>query len=217
MKKLSILLADDHAIIREGLKSLIKSQPDMEVMGEADNGRAALQQARELQPDVLVMDISMPEINGAKVTELLAKEHPQIKVLALTVHEDKGYLRQLLKAGAAGYVLKRAAAHELIHAIRAVASGGTYLDPMMTNKIVGDYVREKSVRDELLQDTLSEREIEVLRLIAEGHSNKEIASRLKLSVKTVETYKTRLMSKLGFHSRTEIVRYALDQGWLQGT
>jgi DNA-binding NarL/FixJ family response regulator len=215
LSKLRIFLADDHAIIREGLKSLIEAQPDMIVVGETDNGRAAWREVKALHPDVVVMDISMPELNGAKATELLKRDCPETKVLALTVHNDQGYLHQLLKAGASGYVLKRAAPHELIRAIRAVAAGETYLDPTIVSDVVGSYVRKQSTREGQPQGELSEREAEVLRLIALGYSNKEIATRLDISVRTVETYKARLMEKLNFHSRAEIVRYALLQGWLE--
>ncbi|HZG50619.1 MAG TPA: response regulator transcription factor [Pyrinomonadaceae bacterium] len=215
MSKLRIFLADDHAIIREGLKSLIEAQPDMIVVGETDNGRGAWREAKALHPDVVVMDISMPELNGAKATELLKRDCPETKVLALTVHNDQGYLHQLLKAGASGYVLKRAAPHELIRAIRVVAAGETYLDPTIVSDVVGSYVRKQSTREGQPQGELSEREAEVLRLIALGYSNKEIATRLDISVRTVETYKARLMEKLNFHSRAEIVRYALLQGWLE--
>lgn len=215
MNKLCIFLADDHAIIREGLKSLINAQPDMNVIGETDNGRTAWLEAKALSPDVVVMDISMPELNGAKATELLKRDCPQTKVLALTVHNDQGYVHQVLKAGASGYVLKRAAAHELIQAIRAVAAGDTYLDPSIVSNVVGSYVRKQSAKEGLPSGDLSEREMEVMRLIALGYSNKEIAFKLDISVRTVETYKVRLMEKLSFHSRAEIVRYALLQGWLQ--
>jgi DNA-binding NarL/FixJ family response regulator len=217
MSKLRIVLADDHAIIREGLKSMVNAQPDMEIVGEAENGRAAWQKVKELQPDLVVMDVSMPELSGAQAAERLKQDCPKVKVLALTIHEDKGYVRQLLKAGASGYVLKRAAPVELIHAIRMVAAGGVYIDPMVAGKVVNGYARPQSIRDELLRRDLSEREIEVLSFIAKGYSNKEIASQLEISVRTVETYKVRLMEKLGFHSRSEIVRYALQQGWLQET
>jgi two-component system response regulator NreC len=213
--KLNIFLADDHAVVREGLKALINAQPDMEVIGEADNGRDALRQARDCRPDLVVMDISMPEMKGDVVTEQLKRECPEIKILALSVHEDKSYLRELLEAGASGYVLKRAAAAEMIQAIRIVAAGGVYLDPQMAGKVVGSFVRKAPLRGEIAGSELSEREAEVVRLIAQGYTNKEIAVRLDLSVKTVETYKARSMEKLGLDSRAEIVRYALEQGWLQ--
>jgi two-component system response regulator NreC len=217
LNKLRVLLADDHAVIREGLKSLVNAQPDMHVVGEAENGRVALQRASEVQPDVVVMDVSMPELNGIEATGRLKQTSPQVKVLVLTVHEDKGYLRQLLKAGASGYVLKRAVAQELIHAIRTVAAGGVYLDPALAGKVVGSYIRKRSVEDELLNTDLSPRETEVLSLVAWGYSNKEIANKLEISIRTVETYKARLMEKLDLHSRADMVRYALHQGWLQNS
>lgn len=215
MTKLRVFLADDHAVIREGLKSLVNAQPDMEIVGEAENGRLAWQLAKALEPDVAVMDVSMPELNGVKATEILTQECPKIKVLALTVHEDQGYLRQILKAGAAGYVLKKAMAEELIHAIRTVAAGNTYIDPVLANNVVRGYLRDASVKDRLLGSDLSARETEVLRLIAWGYSNKEISSQLNIGTKTVETYKARLMDKLELRSRVEIVLYALHQGWLK--
>jgi DNA-binding NarL/FixJ family response regulator len=215
MAKLRVYLADDHAIVRAGLKALINSEPQMEVSGEAGDGRTACQEVQELQPDVVVMDVSMPQMNGAQATAQLKQACPSVKVLALTVHEDKGYLRLLLEAGASGYVLKRAAAEELIHAIRTVAAGGVYLDPALAGKVVGSFVRAPAGKSVLEGGDLSDREVEVVRLIAAGHSNKEIASRLSLSVKTVETYKARSMEKLGLDSRADLVRYALQRGWLQ--
>jgi DNA-binding NarL/FixJ family response regulator len=215
MTKLRVFLADDHAVVREGLKSLINAQPDMEVTGEAGDGRDACEQVAHLRPDVAVLDVSMPGMSGAEAAARLRQECPQVKVLALTVHEDKGYLRQLLGAGAAGYVLKRAAAEELIRAIRAVAAGGVYLDPALAGKVVGGFVRQPPGKGAPEGGELSEREGEVVRLVAAGHSNKEIAGRLDLSVKTVETYKARSLEKLGLHSRADLVRYALRQGWLQ--
>jgi DNA-binding NarL/FixJ family response regulator len=212
--KIRILLADDHAIVREGLKALINSQPDMEVIGEVVDGAQALRLADELDPDVAVVDVSMPEMGGAQVTERLRAARPDRKILILTIHEDKSYLRALLAAGAAGYVLKRAAAAELVQAIRAVAGGGTYIDPSLAGGVVEDFVHPEPATEGTPLD-LSERESEVLRLIAQGYSNKEIASRLKLSVKTVETYKSRSMEKLGARSRVDIVRYAARRGWLE--
>lgn len=214
MNKIRVLLADDHAIVREGLKSLVNSQPDMEVIGEAPDGLAAVGMTSELDPDVVVVDVSMPGLNGAQVTTKLREACPDRKVLVLTVHEDKGYLRLLLEAGASGYVLKRAAASELVQAIRAVAGGGTYLDPALASSVVDDFVRPGAER-EVPAVELSEREGEVVRLIALGYSNKEIAAQLKLSVKTVETYKTRSMEKLHIRSRVDIVRYAAKRGWLE--
>jgi DNA-binding NarL/FixJ family response regulator len=212
MSTIRVLLADDHAIVREGLKSLINSQEGMEVVGEAADGLAAVSLTTELDPDVAVVDVSMPGLNGAQVTTQLRAVRPDRKVLVLTVHEDKGYLRSLLEAGAAGYVLKRAAAAELVQAIRAVADGEMYIDPSLTASLVDDFVRPAA---EPVTADLSDRESEVVRLIALGYSNKEIAAQLKVSVKTVETYKTRSMEKLHIRSRVDIVRYAVRRGWLE--
>ena len=215
MSKLRIFLADDHAVVREGLKSLVNSQPDMEVVGEAGDGHAALRGVRELRPDVLVLDITMPELNGLDVTERLKQACPRVRVLALTVHEDTSYLRQLLQAGASGYVLKRGAAEELILAVRTVAAGGVYLDPSLAGRVVSGYLGGQFGLPSSPRGDLSEREAEVLRRIALGYSNKEIAAQLGVGVRSVETYKTRLMEKLDLRSRADIVRYALHQGWLQ--
>lgn len=214
MKNLRVFIADDHTILRDGLKALVNSQADMEVIGEADNGRSAWQMVKELLPDVVVMDVSMPEMNGAQATERLRQSCPGVRVLALTAHDERSYLRHLLKAGASGFLLKRAAADELVHAIRVVASGGAYIDPTLAGRILSSLMRQTSDSPRS-ESELSDREAEVLRLIAWGYSNKEIGVKLDLSVKTVETYKARLTEKLKFRSRTEIVRYAVRQGWLQ--
>src|SRR5689334_21287598 len=187
MAKLQIFLADDHMVVREGLKTLINGQPDMIVIGEAGDGETAWQQARECQPDVVIMDITMPGLNGVRATTEIKRACPDIKVLALSVHEDTSYLRQLLAAGASGYVLKHAAADDLIQAIRIVAAGGVYLDPALAGHVVARYVRVPAEASALLGAALSEREIEVVHGIAQGYSNKEIAAQLNLSVKTVET------------------------------
>lgn len=214
--KLRIFLADDHSIMREGLKSLVEAQPDMEVIGEADNGRSAWRQARELQPDVVVMDVSMPVLNGMRATTLIKRVCRNVKVIVLTVHEDHGYMRQLLEAGASGYMLKKTAADELIKGIRVVAAGGVYLDPAQAGKVVGGFIRKSGQRGAAGCSTdLSARETEVLRLVAWGYTNKEIASQLNISVKTVETHKAHVMTKLGLKSRSDFVRYALHQGWLE--
>ena len=215
MNKLNIIIADDHQVVREGLKALINAQPDMHVVGEAEDGRAAWLLAKQLEPDVVLMDVSMPGMNGAEATERLRKDCPRVKVLALTVYEDKSYLRKLLTAGAAGYVLKRAVVEELVRAVRTVAAGGSYVDPTLAGKLVSSYISQHTGGLKQPGGELSERESEVLRLIAWGYSNKEIAAKLGISVKTVETYKVRLMEKLDLRSRADIVRYALRQGWLQ--
>ena len=215
MDKLRIFLADDHAVVRAGLKTLVNAQADMVVVGEAGDGQAALEQVRDCLADVVIMDISMPQLNGALATVQMRQQCPHIKVLALSVHEDTGYLRRLLEAGASGYVLKRSAADTLIQAIRMVAEGGIYLDPALAGKIVGSLLGKSAAEGETPTAELSERETDVVRLIAQGYSNKEIATQLNLSVKTVETYKARAMEKIGVDSRVAIVRYALQRGWLQ--
>jgi DNA-binding NarL/FixJ family response regulator len=217
MSKLRILIADDHQIIRDGLQGLINAEPDMEVVGEAGDGQGAVRGVLELHPDVVVMDISMPGMSGAKATERIRSASPEVKVVALTAHEDKGYIGQMLQAGASGYVLKLAAAEELIQAIRIVAAGGAYLDPAVASKVVDGYVRQKAAKQGSRQDQLTNREEEVLKLVAQGYVNKEIAAQLEISVKTVETHKHNFMEKLGLRSRAEIVRYALSRGWLQDT
>ncbi|HYK19404.1 MAG TPA: response regulator transcription factor [Pyrinomonadaceae bacterium] len=217
MTKLRVFVADDHAVLRDGLKALVNGQPDMEVVGEADNGRVALERAKELMPDILLMDISMPDLNGVAAAELLRQECPTIKILVLTAYKDKGYLDRFLKIGASGYVLKFSAADELIGAIRQVAAGEVYLDPEIADRITDGYVRSRFLKGEIRQRELTMREEEVLRLIAQGHSNKEISNQLKIAVKTVESHKANLMQKLELRTRTEIVRYAVRQGWLQDT
>ena len=214
MKKLRILLADDHKILRDGLRLLINGQPGMRVVGEAADGREALRQARALKPDVVVMDLSMPGLNGLQATEQLKAELPAMKVVALTAHEDESYLGQLCKAGAAGYVLKRSAGEQLIEAIGAVAKGGVFYEASLASKALARQMSGGGPRRDRQTVDLSEREEEVLRLLAWGYSNKEIAGELSLSVKTVETYKVRVAEKLGLRSRTEMVQYALRQGWL---
>jgi len=213
-ESLRVVLADDHAVVREGLKVLLNAQPDIEVVGEAADGEAACQAAMELAPHVLVMDLSMPLLGGAEATARVRRDCPAVKVLALTVHEEPLYLTQLLRAGASGYVLKRAAAAELVQAVRTVASGRTYIDPSLAGAVVEGYLDARTAAERPTHDALSEREREVLERIARGFSNKEIAAELGLSVKTVETYKARVAEKLSLRTRVDIVRYAARQGWL---
>ena len=211
---LRIFLADDHAVVREGLKTLINAQPDMEVVGEAEDGHEAVLKADNCASDIVVMDLSMPRMNGVQATEVLRKMCPEMKVLALTMHEDASYLRSLLEAGASGYVLKRSAPQDLVHALRSVAGGGTYIDPALAGKVVGSFVQKPPLRGEIAGLSLSEREEEVLRLVALGYTNKEIGARLSISSKSVETYKARAMEKLELESRVDIVRHAAQLGWL---
>ena len=217
MNSLRIFLADDHTVMREGLKSLVNAQTDMDVIGEADNGRATLQKVRELQPDVIILDISMPDLNGIQVTERLKRMCQKVTILVLTAHDDSGYLRQLFEVGASGYVLKKAAAEALINAIRVVATGGVYLDPSLAGKVVGGYLNNRRPGGKPLCNDLSDREKEVLRLVAWGYTNKEVAAYLRISVKTVETHKANIMQKLDLKSRVEMVKYALRHGWLRAT
>ena len=213
MRKLRIFLADDHAVVRTGLKTLINAEQDMQVVGEAADGQEATRLIPALAPDIAVFDVSMPELNGAQATRRLREICPAVKVLALTVHEDRSYINDLLAAGATGYLLKRAAAGELINAIRFVAGGGVYIDPRVAGKLVGPLVRGANATT----TELSRRETEVLSLVARGHSHKEISAQLDVSLKTVETYKARSMEKLGLHSRVDIIRHASEAGWLRAS
>ena len=215
MGRLRIFLADDHAVVRAGLKSLINAERDMEVVGEATNGKEAVDKIGAAPPEVAVLDVAMPGLTGPQVTEKLRQTCPKVRVLALTVHEDRSYLHQLLQAGAAGYVLKRAAGDELIRAIRAVAAGETYIDSRVARNLVSAFVDPKTRRAAACAD-LSERELEVIRLIAQGFTNKEVAGQLGVSAKTIETYKTRSMEKLGLRGRVDLVQTAVERGWLGG-
>jgi DNA-binding NarL/FixJ family response regulator len=216
---LRILIADDHAIVRQGLRLLIDSQPDMEVVAEAAEGRAALDLADAVKPDVVVMDISMPRMNGLGATRILKQRQPAVAIVALTRHEDETYLEELLRAGASAYVLKQSPPADLIQAIRAVAAGGIYLDRAMTSRVADGLLARKGPADVAPTGAKqpTERESEVLRLVAVGHSNVEIAARLDISVKTVEVHKTNAMRKLGLLGRVDVVRYGVLQGWLYDT
>lgn len=209
---ITIVLADDHPLIREGLRALLQSETDIQIVGEATNGEMACEVVQQLRPDVLVLDVSMPVLNGIEVAERIGRVCPATKTVILTVHEELAYLARSLKAGAHGYVLKRSASNVLIDAVRTVATTGTYIDPAISHALATDLlIREQSAGD---TEMLSPRERDVLIRIAQGFSNKEIASALTISVKTVETYKMRFATKLGLHTRVEIVRYAASRGWL---
>lgn len=214
MSKLRILLVDDHAMLRTGLQMVVNSQPDMEVVGQASNGEEALAQVQACQPDLVVMDISLPGHNGVEATAAIRQRWPEMRVLVFTRHSDPGYLRRLLQAGATGYLLKNAAANDLVNAIRVVAAGGAYIDSSLVGNVVESLGNRATAYKTLPPTELTVREQEVIRLIAWGQSNKEIAAQLGLSVKTVEYYKVQATDKLALHSRAEIVRYALSQGWL---
>jgi len=214
MSKLRIILADDHGVVREGLKSLINGQSDLEVIGATGDGASACQMAEELRPHVVVMDVSMPGMTGDRAAARLKENCPEIKILALTVHEDKEHLRRLLAAGASGYLLKLATGEELLRAVRVVAAGGVYLDPAVAGKVVGELVNEPERSAPAQEARLTEREAEVILRVARGFSNKEIAAQLDISVKTVETHKLRSMEKLKLRSRADVVQFALKRGWL---
>ena len=213
--RLRILLADDHVVVREGLRLVIEGQRDMIVVCEAGDGASAIQQAQELRPDVVIMDISMPGMNGLVATRTLKRILPQCVVVTLTRHGDDAYLQELMRAGASAYVLKQSAPAELITAIRTCAAGGQYLDSALTARVTAEFLGRDGRKVTQPGATPSDRESEVLRLIAAGYSNKEIATRLTLSVKTVEAHKANAMRKLGLNGRIDIVKYAILQGWLK--
>ena len=211
MSTIRVLLADDHTILREGIRALIEDQGDMEVVGEAENGQATVKMVAQLLPDVVVMDIAMPLLNGLEATRQIRRDFPQVKVLILTMHENEEYIRQVLTAGALGYVLKDAAARDLLGAIRTVYQGEAVLSPAITRLVIEDYLRWGDIRPEDTTNGLTAREREVLQLIAEGYTSKEIAGILSLSVKTVQSHRTNLMNKLDLHDRGELIKYAIQK------
>jgi len=207
-KKIRILLADDHAMVRQGFRMILAAQPDMEIVGEAGNGREAVALAGELQPDVVVMDVAMPELNGIEATRRITTASPRTRVLALSMYKDSVYVREILRAGARGFLLKDAIDRDLLAAVRSVAGGDGYLSPAVSEAVLSDYRRH--VTDPL--DLLSSREREVLQMIAEGKTNKDIATTLNLSVYTVDAHRGRIMEKLNLHSVGELVRFAVRKG-----
>src|SRR6478609_8963788 len=209
-----IALADDHPVLREGIKSLLRSEPDFEIVGEADDGAAAVALAAKHEPDVLVLDVSLPVLSGVEVTKQVLTRRLPTRILALTAHEDFGLARTLLDAGAAGYAHKRSACNELVRAVRLIAAGEIYVDPEVADSIPKRPSRAAAANG-LPVITLSEREASVLRLVTRGHTAKEISSELGLSPRTLETYKARAMSKLHLHSRADLIRYAMSCGWLR--
>lgn len=213
-RAIKVLLADDHALMREGMRMMLSREPDVCVVGEAEEGGEAVRLALELRPDVVIMDLSMPGMNGAKATERLRELAPDIAVIALTRHMDQGYLHHAMRAGARGYVVKKAAADELLTAVRRVADGDTYVDPGLASRMVGRMISAAPHEREPGGRPLSPREEQVLRMIALGHSNAEIAAQLGISVKTVEYQRARGMEKLNIRSRVQIVQHALREGWL---
>ena len=213
--QITVLLADDHAVMRAGLKLLIDGQADMRAVGEAGDGLQAIDQAVALQPDVILLDLTMPKIDGLTSLRQIRERAPHARVLILTMHADEQYLREALSRGAAGYVVKQAADQEVLSAIRAVMRGELYIHPSLTKALLGDLAKETGAigpREPI--ELLSERELHVIKQVARGHTNQEVAEKLSLSVKTVETYRARAMEKLGLTSRAALVRYAMEQGWL---
>ena len=210
MKKIRILLADDHAVVRQGFKMILAAQADMEIVAEAGNGRDAVEAAQRLRPDVVVMDVAMPELNGIEATRRIVEASPHTRVLALSMHKDSVYVREILRAGARGYLLKDAPAGDLVSAVRAVAGGEGYLSPGVSNAVLDDYRRH--VTNPI--DLLTSREREVLQMLAEGKTNKEIAGVLQLSVYTVDAHRGRIMEKLNLHSINELVRFAVRNGMI---
>jgi DNA-binding NarL/FixJ family response regulator len=208
MKRIRILLADDHAVVRQGFRMILAAHPDMEIVGEAGNGREAVELAERLKPEVVVMDVSMPELNGIEATRRLAASMPHSRVLALSMHKDSVYVREILRAGARGYLLKDSVADDLVSAVRAVASGEGYLSPQVSNAVLDDYRRHATNPIDLL----TSREREVLQMLAEGKTNKEIAVVLNLSPYTVEAHRGRVMEKLNVHTIADLVRFAVRNG-----
>jgi len=216
MSKTRIVLADDHPIVLDGLRNLIRAEADFELVGEAASGLAALRVIRDKRPDVAVLDISMPELNGIVLSRRLVAEIPELSVLVLTLHEDRAYLNQAMEAGVRGYVLKRSAVENLVHAIRAVTVGGIYVDPAISGRALdGKRGHAKPSSHRGATAALTERETAVLKMAGSGLTNKEIAARLDVGVKSVETYKARGLEKLGLKTRAQLVRYAATQGWLE--
>ena len=215
MNKIRVLVADDHTIVREGVRILLEAQPDIEVVGEAADGQEALARVRELQPDIVLIDIAMPNLNGMEATRAIKREYPQVQIIALTMYESDEYFFQVLNAGASGYILKKAASADLLAAIRAVYAGEVFLYPSVARRLVSDYLsRVKSGEEKSSYDGLTAREREVLKLIAEGHTNQAIADKLVISPSTVQTHRTRIMQRLNLHNRAELIQYAMRKGLL---
>ena len=211
MEKIRILLADDHTILRSGIRSLLEDEPGLSVIGEAEDGRVAVSMACKLKPDVVIMDIAMPLLNGLEATRQIKMQCPDVKVLILSMHDNEEYIRQVLEAGAMGYILKDAAARELISAIKSVYRGEAVLSPAVTRLVIEDYLRWGGTRPQEDSDSLSPREREVLQLIAEGYTNKQIAEILSISIKTVQAHRNNLMQKLDLHDRGELIKYAIQK------
>ena len=210
MNKIKVLVVDDHAILRDGIRALLGLHDDIEIVGEASEGKEAIKKARELVPDVVVMDIAMPEMDGLEATRRIRKKSPEVKVLVLTQHDNREYILSAIKAGAAGYVPKRALGSDLVSAIRTVYKGDSFLYPSAATALIEDYLQQAE-REEPY-DRLTAREREILKLIADGHTSREIADMLFISLKTVLGHRTKIMAKLDIHNRTELIKYAMRKG-----
>ena len=216
MNKIRILLADDHAILREGIRALLEDYADFSIVGEADDGRKAVERTGQLQPDVVLMDIGMPVLNGLQATRQIKHDYPHVHVLALTMHDSEEYVSQMLAAGASGYVIKCAASDELVQAIRAVAAGQNYISPAVTRVLVESLIAHRAnPRSADPFQTLTEREREVFQLVAEGHTSREIAEKLGVSIMTVKAHRANMMAKLGVHDRSELVKIAIQRGIIE--
>ncbi|MBI4331457.1 MAG: response regulator transcription factor [Chloroflexi bacterium] len=212
-KKIKVMIVDDHAILRDGIKALLSLQEDMEVVGEAANGKEALEKTREVSPDVVIMDIAMPVMNGLEATRRITKENEGTKVLVLTQHDNKEYIVPIIKSGAAGCIPKKAVASELVAGIRAINRGESFLYPSVAKTLIEDYLRQgEAIAQTDPYERLTDREREVLKLVAEGRTNREIAEMLVISIKTVLGHRNNLMEKLGIHNRTDLVKYAIRKG-----
>jgi DNA-binding NarL/FixJ family response regulator len=209
-----VLIADDHAIVRTGLRALLKSEPSLQLVGEATGGYEAIEMVADSQPDILVLDLSMPDLDGIAVTKKLKPAHPDLKILILTIHEDDALLREVIKSGASGYVLKRAAESELISAIQSVMRGDMYVDPAMLRHLIDETIRPGKARSESVE-LLTPREMEVLKLIVQGYTNRQVGQVLNISVRTVEGHRANLSGKLQLRSRVELVRYAREHGLIE--
>ena len=212
---MKVLIADDHAIVREGLQAILSVQPDVELLGEAINGEEAVRKAKELQPDIVLMDITMPIMNGLDATRLIKKQNPDMKILVLTMHEEDDYFYRILEAGASGYFIKGGSFNELVSALRSVWHGDVFIYPTMAKKLLSNYLEGvKSGQEIEKYKKLTNREREILRLVADGRTSQEIAENLFISPTTVQTHRAHMMAKLGLHNRTELIKYAIRHGFV---